>query len=156
MTQPQTPQMPPVDPPVWHYVAGTQQLGPVTLSMLVGMIQTRGIHQSTLVWRQGMAGWVPAGTVPELSYAFSSTGFSGAAAPVPGAKSKLAAGLLGILLGGLGVHRFYLGYIGIGVAQIAVSIITCGIGGLWGFIEGILILTGSGLTTDAQGRPLGE
>jgi TM2 domain-containing membrane protein YozV len=70
-----------------------------------------------------------------------------------GPKSKLAAGLLGILLGGLGVHRFYLGYVGIGIAQIAVTIVTCGAGAIWGFIEGILILVGS-FNKDAQGRPL--
>lgn len=75
----------------------------------------------------------------------------------PGQKSKLAAGLLGIFLGGLGVHRFYLGYVGIGIAQIAVSVVSCGtLGWIWGLIEGILILTGSTITTDAQGKPLGE
>jgi TM2 domain-containing membrane protein YozV len=62
--------------------------------------------------------------------------------------------LLGILLGGLGVHRFYLGYIGIGIAQIIVTICTFGVGHFWGLIEGILILTGSTITTDAEGRPL--
>ena len=71
-----------------------------------------------------------------------------------GAKSKLAAGLLGIFLGGFGVHRFYLGFAGIGVAQILVTMVTCGMGGIWGFIEGILILTGS-MNIDAQGQPLG-
>ena len=70
-------------------------------------------------------------------------------------KSKLAAGLLGIFLGGFGIHRFYLGYIGLGIAQIAVTLITCGIGALWGFIEGILILTGT-INLDGQGRPLKE
>jgi TM2 domain-containing membrane protein YozV len=70
-------------------------------------------------------------------------------------KSKMTAGLLGIFLGSFGVHRFYLGYTGIGIAQIAVTIVTCGIGGIWGLIEGILILTGSpSLSTDAEGRPL--
>jgi TM2 domain-containing membrane protein YozV len=73
----------------------------------------------------------------------------------PQAKSKLAAGLFGIFLGSLGVHRFYLGYTTIGIIQIVVTIFTCGIGGLWGFIEGILYLVGSnGYTTDATGRPL--
>ena len=72
----------------------------------------------------------------------------------PGQKSKLTAGLLGIFLGGFGVHRFYLGFTGIGVAQIAVTIVTCGIGGIWGLIEGILILTGS-MNQDSLGRPLG-
>jgi hypothetical protein len=73
----------------------------------------------------------------------------------PGAKSKLAAGLLGIFLGAFGVHRFYLGYIGIGVAQIIVTIITCGIGSVWGLIEGILILTGN-INKDAMGRDLAD
>ena len=67
----------------------------------------------------------------------------------------MAAGLLGVFLGGWGIHRFYLGYTGIGVAQIFVTLFTCGIGGLWGFIEGIMILAGS-FNQDAQGRPLKE
>jgi len=72
---------------------------------------------------------------------------------LPAVKSKLAAGLFGIFLGGLGIHRFYLGFVGIGIVQIIVSIITLGFGGLWGFIEGILILTGT-FNKDAKGRPL--
>jgi TM2 domain-containing membrane protein YozV len=70
------------------------------------------------------------------------------------AKSRLTAGLLGIFLGALGVHRFYLGYLSIGVLQILVTLATCGIGGLWGLIEGVLILRGKAITTDAEGRPL--
>ena len=61
---------------------------------------------------------------------------------------------MGILLGGLGIHRFYLGYVGIGIVQIVVTIVTFGVGAIWGLIEGILILTGNGITTDAKGRPL--
>ena len=74
----------------------------------------------------------------------------------PDAKSKMIAGLLGVFLGGVGVHRFYLGYIGMGVAQLCVTLITCGFGALWGFIEGILILTGSTITVDADGKSLVE
>lgn len=72
-------------------------------------------------------------------------------------KSKLAAGLLGIFLGGFGIHNFYLGYTTKGVIQLVVSLFTVGIGSLWGFIEGILILcsaTGSQWHRDAQGREL--
>ena len=58
------------------------------------------------------------------------------------ARSKVVAGVLGILLGWLGVHRFYLGYVGIGVLQIILFFVTAGIAGVWGFIEGILCLTG--------------
>lgn len=69
-------------------------------------------------------------------------------------KQKLVAGLLQILLGGFGVGRFYMGHIGIGVAQIAVTLVTCGLGAIWGLIDGILILVNGG--TDAEGRPLRE
>lgn len=72
-------------------------------------------------------------------------------------KSKIAAGLLGIFLGTFGVHNFYLGYTGKAVAQLLISILSCGFlafaSSLWGLIEGILILTGS-INTDAQGNPL--
>ena len=66
-------------------------------------------------------------------------------------KSKLVAGLLGIFLGGLGVHNFYLGYTGKAIAQILLSCI--GVGAIWGLIEGILILCGT-INTDAKGIPL--
>jgi TM2 domain-containing membrane protein YozV len=69
-------------------------------------------------------------------------------------KQKLIAGLLQILVGGLGIGRFYTGHIGIGIAQLVVTLVTCGIGALWGLIDGILILVNGG--TDAQGRPLRE
>lgn len=75
-------------------------------------------------------------------------------------KSRLVAGLLGIFLGCFGVHNFYLGYTGKAVAQLLISVLSCGIlafgSAIWGLIEGILILTGSNITTDAKGIPLGE
>jgi TM2 domain-containing membrane protein YozV len=80
-------------------------------------------------------------------------------APFPDVKpkEKLVAGLLGIFLGSLGIHRFYLGYNKIGVYQIVATILTCGVAGLWGFIEGILYLVGgtaNGYKTDVNGVPL--
>ena len=66
-------------------------------------------------------------------------------------KQKLIAGLLNILLP-FGIGRFYIGDTGTGVAQLLVSIFTCGIGALWSFIDGILMLTGE--PNDSQGRPL--
>lgn len=72
-------------------------------------------------------------------------------------KSKLAAGLLGIFLGYLGIHNFYLGYTGKAVAQLLITVLTCGAGAsvtsIWGLIEGILILTGS-IDKDADDVPL--
>ena len=71
----------------------------------------------------------------------------------PEQKSKLIAGLLQIFLGGFGIGRFYLGYTGIAIAQLLVSIFTLGIGVLWPLIDGILILTGS-VAVDGKGIPL--
>ena len=68
-------------------------------------------------------------------------------------KSKIIAGLLGIFLGFLGMHRFYLGYKEIGTLQIVVTILTCFVGGLWGILEGILILIGN-MDKDAIGNQL--
>ena len=68
-------------------------------------------------------------------------------------KSKLVAGLLQIFLGGLGIGRFYIGDTKIGVWQIVVTVFTCGIGSLWGLIDGIIMLATDNVT-DSQGRPL--
>ena len=74
-------------------------------------------------------------------------------------KSKMAAGLLGIFLGALGIHNFYLGYNNKAVAQLLITVLSCGIlsfaSGIWGLVEGIQILTGS-INVDADGNPLGE
>ncbi len=62
---------------------------------------------------------------------------------IPGAEKKLAAGLCGILIGGLGIHRFILGDTTGGLIRIGISVITCGAGGIIGLIEGIIYLTKS-------------
>lgn len=56
-------------------------------------------------------------------------------------EKKLAAGLLGILLGSFGANKFYLGYTNEGIIQIVLNIVTCGIAGIIPFIEGIIYLT---------------
>ncbi|OXA81843.1 TM2 domain-containing membrane protein YozV [Flavobacterium aquidurense] len=53
---------------------------------------------------------------------------------------KVVAGIFAILLGVLGVHKFYLGYTKEGVIQLILGLL-CGIGGLIGLIEGIIYLT---------------
>jgi TM2 domain-containing membrane protein YozV len=56
---------------------------------------------------------------------------------------KVLAGVMGILFGGFGVHKFILGYTNEGLIQIGITVITCGAGSLLGFIEGIIYLTKS-------------
>lgn len=77
--------------------------------------------------------------------------------PPAGADKKIAAGICGIILGGLGIHKFILGYsqegiilLGVYVVSIILAIVTCGIGiplmfipSVIGIIEGIIYLTKS-------------
>lgn len=74
--------------------------------------------------------------------------------PLPGAHKKIAAGVCGILLGALGVHKFILGYTLEGMIMLVVTLlvgtVTVGLGaglmGIVGLIEGIIYLT----RTDAE------
>jgi TM2 domain-containing membrane protein YozV len=70
-------------------------------------------------------------------------------------KSKVIAGLLQLmgLFGLVGVGRIYLGYTGLGIAQLVVGLVTCGLGAvIWGIVDAIMILTDK--VRDPQGRPL--
>lgn len=74
-------------------------------------------------------------------------------------RSRTTAGILGILLGFIGAHRFYLGDKGWGWLQVAVFLltfpVTFGLVGLWGVIEGIMILCKANtFSRDASGVPL--
>ncbi|MGB1209821.1 MAG: TM2 domain-containing protein [Lacinutrix venerupis] len=53
----------------------------------------------------------------------------------------MIAGILAIVIGSLGVHKFILGYNKEGIIQIIATIVTCGIAGIIPFIEGIIYLT---------------
>ena len=67
----------------------------------------------------------------------------------PGAEKRVAAGICGILLGGLGIHKFILGYTTEGVIMLVVYVLgiflACGIPSLViaviGIIEGVMYLT---------------
>ena len=67
--------------------------------------------------------------------------------PPPGyvQKSRVAAGILAILLGTYGIHSFYLGNTSRGLLQLLLSLFTCGIGAIvmfiWGIVDGVRILT---------------
>lgn len=57
---------------------------------------------------------------------------------------KIAAGLLAILLGPLGIHKFLLGYTQEGIIWLVITLFTCGIvTSVLGLIEGIIYLTKS-------------
>lgn len=66
---------------------------------------------------------------------------------IPGAEKKIAAGICGILLGALGIHKFILGYNTAGIIMLVITLVTFGfagfITGIIGLIEGIIYLTKS-------------
>jgi len=51
----------------WFYAQNGRQLGPVTLEALLSMLQGGHVQPGDLVWREGMADWQPAATMPELT-----------------------------------------------------------------------------------------
>ncbi|ETA67793.1 putative membrane protein [Methanolobus tindarius DSM 2278] len=61
------------------------------------------------------------------------------ASSTPGSRNKVAAGVLGILLGGLGAHKFYLGQVGVGILYLCFSWTM--IPAIIGLVEGIIYLT---------------
>ena len=63
-------------------------------------------------------------------------------------KSYVAAWLLSVFLGGFGIDRVYLGYVGLGI----VKFLTGGGFGVWNILD--IILIGFGVLKDKQGRPL--
>jgi len=96
-------------------------------------------------------------------------GVSTAGSAGTSSKSKVAAGLLAILLPWFGIHNFYLGKTGKAVVMLILDIIGVltlffiigslflAIVGIWSFIEGILILTskpGSVWHQDGKGAEL--
>ena len=63
---------------------------------------------------------------------------------VPNQESKrILAGILAIVIGSLGIHKFILGYTKEGIIQVVLTFITCGFASLVPFIEGIIYLTKS-------------
>ena len=73
----------------------------------------------------------PYGQQPQ--YAYGAPGGSG--------KSKTTAGILGLLLGGLGVHYFYFGKPGGGLLCLLLTVVTCGLWGILTLVQCIMMLT---------------
>jgi hypothetical protein len=145
-----------------YYVVGANgsQYGPVEETTLREWIAQGRVGAASLSFKSGEAQWVPMGTRPEFQDVFASMAAAppspgGAPAPPvprppvdPGAKEWLVALLLSIFLGTLGVDRFYLGHIGLGLLKL----FTFGGCGVWWMIDIILIATGA--LRDSQGRVL--
>lgn len=103
-------------------------------------------------WR--LLGHLAPGAVPPTAppqYTHPQQGFMGYSW-----RNRWVAGALGVLLGPFGVHRFYLGFTGIGILQAALTVgslfMLYPLVAVWAFIEGILCFCGA--MRDADGLPL--
>ena len=65
------PPVPQAAPIQFHIVLNGQQAGPLPVAVLQQMLTAGTFNAASLVWRQGMAGWQAAGTVPELASLFA-------------------------------------------------------------------------------------
>lgn len=133
-----------------------QQYGPVSAEQLRVWIAENRANAQSLVQTDGTQDWKPLGSLPEFAADLKPPTFATTPltvtppSPTPNsrASNKIPAGICGILLGSLGVHKFLLGYTGAGLIMLLVSILggvlTCGVAacvmGLIGLVEGIIYL----------------
>ncbi len=134
--------------------ADGQQYGPVSAEQVRRWIAENRANAHTLLQPEGAADWKALSTFPEFAADLQPAPPPFAAAPPPGgpapppassrASAKIPAGILGILLGSLGIHKFILGYTGTGLIMLLVTVLTCGILApvmhIIGLIEGIIYL----------------
>jgi TM2 domain-containing membrane protein YozV len=123
-----------------------QQYGPVGAEEIRRWIAENRVNAQTLVQTEARPDWMPLGSLPEFASELKPVPPT-IAPPSPGASrasNKIPAGVCGILLGSLGVHKFILGYTGAGLVMLLVTVLTCGIGAavmhIIGLIEGIVYL----------------
>lgn len=136
--------------------------GPVNIDQIRRWMAENRVRPETLVQAEGSTDWKPLSTFPEFAPEPGATPPSNTTPPPllgttpppstsatnPRASNKIAAGVCGILLGGLGVHKFILGYNGAGIIMLLVTLlggfVTCGISSgvmhVIGLIEGIIYL----------------
>lgn len=147
---------------MWYIIYNGQQVGPLDKFQL----RNYNLTPASMVWHEGMPDWQPAGNVPELQEVMTPPSYEGAGGQAeprtpqrvappraggyrprenydsnPPSGKKVAAGVLAILLGGLGIQYFYIGKVGGGFITILLTLVTCGLWEIITFIQGIIMLT---------------
>jgi len=136
--------------------ADGQQYGPASAEQLRRWIAENRLNAQTLIQPEGAPDWKALSNFPEFAgdlkpapppFAAPPPVATPSSAIAAKASNKIAAGVFGILLGALGIHKFILGYTGAGLILLLVTILTCGIAWpvthLIGLIEGIIYLAKS-------------
>jgi len=122
-----------------------QQYGPVNAEQIRRWLAENRVHAQTLVQMEGAQDWKPLSSLPEFT-----AGLNAVPPPVmpstvtSRASNKIPAGIFGILLGSLGIHKVILGYTGAGLVMLLVTVLSCFILSpimhIIGLIEGIIYL----------------
>jgi TM2 domain-containing membrane protein YozV len=141
--------------------ADGQQYGPVSAEQIRRWLAENRVRADTLIQPEGAPEWKPLSSFPEFTADLKSAPPPLVGAPptltplqstvAARASNKIPAGVCGILLGGLGVHKFILGYPMAGVITLLVTlvggVVTCGVSSgvmhIIGLIEGIIYLAKS-------------
>ena len=136
-----------------------RQYGPVGVEQIREWLAQNRVNAHSLAQSEGSTEWKPLISFPELASEFKSAPPPLSGGHNPRASNKIGAGVCGILLGGLGIHKFILGYTGAGLIMLLVSVLTCGallpIVHIIGLIEGIIYLCKTDddfVRTDVDGR----
>lgn len=160
----------------WYAHCDGINRGPIDEAGMKHWIQSSVVSQDTMVWQSGMLDWSPAAAVrPEWFRDSRSTGYNSLHTHSPDlsqnqpgtldasgiavkdfASKKIAAGICGILLGGLGIHKFILGLTTPGTIMLTVWLVGMFSGlcivvpllasivmNIIGLVEGIIYLTKS-------------
>jgi TM2 domain-containing membrane protein YozV len=133
-----------------YKIIGTdgKQYGPIGADEIRRWLAENRVNAQTLVQSENSPEWKALSSFPEFA-AELKTAPPPIAPPTVAARAsnKIPAGICGILLGSLGVHKFILGYTGAGLIMLLVSVLSCFILApimhLIGLIEGIIYLTKS-------------
>lgn len=129
-----------------------QQYGPIPSEQIRRWLAENRVNAQTLAQAEGTQDWKPLISFPEFGADFKPSPSPTPAPPLATAAptragSKIPAGICGILLGSLGIHKFILGYTGAGLVMLLVTLLTCFIASpimhIIGLIEGIIYLTKS-------------
>jgi len=134
----------------WYVLRdGVTQFGPYDEEQLHELADEGRVVVTDLLWQEGTADWVPASSVAGL-FAFQPLPNTPPPPPHVNAMddygaTKIVAGIMGIVLGCLGVHKFILGATKPGLIMVFCSILSCGCLALpmafIGIAEGIIYLT---------------
>jgi TM2 domain-containing membrane protein YozV len=135
----------------WYYAVDGRQAGPVAETLLKQLIGSGQIRAQDLVWRDGMAEWQSAASVPGLLVPVTGTIPGAPVLPARPESKRVLAGVMGILFGAFGVHKFIIGLTTPAIIMLLISLIggvvTCGLAygvmHVIGLVEGIIYLSKS-------------